>query len=176
MPRTSSVMPYPPAMDTHLILYILAGVLILAGLAGTILPALPGLPLMFIGMLIAAWADDFQQIGGWTIAILAVLTLISIAVDIAATAMGAKRVGASKTAMFGAALGTLIGGILFNIPGLIIGPFLGAMAGELIQGREWMHASRIGFGTWVGLAVGTALKLAMAFAMLGVFVLAVLWK
>jgi uncharacterized protein YqgC (DUF456 family) len=131
---------------------------------------------MFAGMLLAAWADHFQQIGGWTIAVLALLTVVSIAVDIAGTAMGAKRVGASKLAMLGAALGTLFGGIVFSIPGLILGPFLGAMAGELINGREWQHASKIGFGTWVGLAIGTALKLALAFAMLGIFVFALLWK
>jgi uncharacterized protein YqgC (DUF456 family) len=163
-------------MDTHLLFYALAAVLIVLGLLGTILPALPGLPLMFAGMLLAAWADHFQQIGGWTIAVLALLTVVSIAVDIAGTAMGAKRVGASKLAMLGAALGTLFGGIVFSIPGLILGPFLGAMAGELINGREWQHASKIGFGTWVGLAIGTALKLALAFAMLGIFVFALLWK
>jgi uncharacterized protein YqgC (DUF456 family) len=162
-------------MDIHLILYALAGLLIVAGMAGTVLPALPGLPLMFAGMLIAAWADQFKEIGGWTIAVLALLTLISLAVDIAGTAMGAKRIGASKLAMFGAAIGTLFGGILFNIPGLILGPFFGAMAGELINGREWRHASKVGFGTWIGLAVGTALKLALAFAMLGVFVFALVF-
>lgn len=162
-------------MDLHLLYYVVAAVLILAGLAGTILPALPGLPLMFAGMLVAAWADQFQQIGPWTIALLALLTLLSIIVDIAATAMGAKRVGASKLAMFGAALGTLVGGIVFSLPGLILGPFAGAVAGELIHGRELRHASRIGVGTWVGLALGTALKLALAFAMLGIFVFALFW-
>jgi uncharacterized protein YqgC (DUF456 family) len=162
-------------MDIHLILYGLAALLIVAGMAGTVLPALPGLPLMFAGMLIAAWADHFTEIGGWTIAVLALLTMISLAVDIAGTAMGAKRVGASKLAMLGAALGTLFGGVLFNIPGLILGPFFGAIAGELINGREWRHASKVGFGTWIGLAVGTALKLALAFAMLGVFVLALVF-
>ena len=161
-------------MDMHSLWYLLAGGLILAGLAGTILPALPGLPLVFIGMLVAAWADQFTKISGWTIGVLAVLTLISVGVDIAATAMGAKRVGAGKGAMFGAALGTLVGGIFFSLPGLIIGPFVGAMAAELIRGRELAHASKIGAGTWIGLAVGTALKVALAFAMLGVFVLALL--
>ena len=161
-------------MDMHLLLSGVAAILILAGLAGTILPALPGLPLMFIGMLLAAWADHFTRISGWTVAVLAVLTLVSVGVDIAATALGAKRVGAGKLAMLGAALGTLFGGLFFNIPGLIIGPFIGAMAAELIRGRELAHASKIGFGTWVGLALGTALKVALAFAMLGVFVLALL--
>jgi hypothetical protein len=161
-------------MDLHLIYYVAAAALILAGLAGTILPALPGLPLMFVGMLLAAWVDHFQRISPWTVALLAVLTVLSIVVDIAATAMGAKRVGASKLAMFGAALGTLVGGIFFSIPGLVLGPFAGAVAGELIHGRELRHASKIGVGTWIGLALGTALKLALAFAMLGVFVFALL--
>ena len=162
-------------MDYHLLWYVIAGLLILLGLAGTILPALPGLPLVFAGMLLAAWADHFNRISGWTIALLAVLTLISIVVDIASTAMGARRLGASKLAMLGAALGTLVGGLVFSLPGLVVGPFAGAMAGELINGKEWRHASKIGIATWVGLAIGTALKLALAFAMLGVFVLALAW-
>ena len=163
------------SMDLHLLYYVVAAVLILAGLAGTILPALPGLPLMFAGMLVAAWADHFQQISAWTVAVLALLTVLSIVVDIAATAMGAKRVGASKLAMFGAALGTLVGGLVFSIPGLILGPFAGAVAGELMHGRELRHASKIGMGTWLGMALGTALKLALAFAMLGIFVFALVW-
>ncbi|MEO8161709.1 MAG: DUF456 domain-containing protein [Arenimonas sp.] len=161
-------------MDLHLIWYLLAGALILLGLAGTVLPALPGLPLMFSGMLLAAWADNFTRIGGWTIGLLALLTIASVVVDVVAAAMGAKRVGAGKLAMLGAAIGTLVGGIFFSLPGLILGPFLGAMLAELARGRELAHASKIGFGTWVGLAVGTALKLALAFAMLGVFVFALL--
>ena len=163
-------------MDTTFILFVLAALLILVGLAGTILPALPGLPLVFAGILLAAWAEDFTRISVWTMAVLALLTLVSLAVDIGATAMGAKRVGASKSAMFGAALGTLLGGIFFSIPGLLLGPFIGAVGGELIQGREWRAASKVGFGTWLGLALGTALKLALAFAMLGIFVAALFWN
>jgi len=167
-------MSYARAMDLQMLWYILAGALILIGLAGTVLPALPGLPVVFAGMLLAAWAGGFREISGWTIALLAVLTAVSIGVDIAATALGAKRVGAGKGAMFGAALGTLVGAF-FSLPGLILGPFLGAMIAELVRGRELAHASKIGFGTWVGLAVGTALKIALAFAMLGIFVLALLF-
>jgi uncharacterized protein YqgC (DUF456 family) len=161
-------------MDAHILWYILAGALILFGLAGTILPALPGLPLVFAGMLLAAWADGFREIGVWTIVLLGVLTAVSVVVDIAATALGAKRVGAGKGAMLGAALGTLVGAF-FALPGLILGPFLGAMIAELVRGRELAHASRIGFGTWVGLALGTALKIALAFAMLGIFVFALVF-
>jgi uncharacterized protein YqgC (DUF456 family) len=161
-------------MDMHVLWYLLAAILILAGLVGTVLPALPGLPLVFAGMLLAAWADHFTRIGAWTIALLALLTIVSVVVDIAATALGAKRVGAGKGAMLGAAIGTLVGAF-FAIPGLILGPFIGAMAAELVRGRKLAHASKIGLGTWLGLAVGTALKIALAFAMVGVFVLALVF-
>jgi uncharacterized protein len=161
-------------MDTQLLWYIVAALLILAGLAGTILPALPGLPLMFAGMFLAAWADGFRQISGWTLGVLAVLTLVSIGVDVLATTLGARRVGASKLAMLGAAIGTLVGGIVFSLPGLILGPFIGAVTGELINGKRLHEASKVGVGTWIGLALGTALKLALAFAMLGIFVFALL--
>lgn len=163
-------------MDTTIVLFVLAALLILVGLIGTILPALPGLPLVFAGMLLAAWAEGFTRIGVWTVVLLAILTLVSVAVDIGATAMGAKRVGASKSAMFGAALGTLLGGVFFSIPGLLLGPFIGAVTGELIQGRELLAASKVGFGTWLGLALGAALKLALAFAMLGIFAVSLLWN
>lgn len=170
-------------MDMQITYYVIAGILILAGLAGTILPALPGLPLVFAGMLLAAWAGNFQDISGWTVGALALLTVLSVIVEVAASALGAKRVGASKLAIIGAAVGTLLGGIFFSIPGLILGPFIGAVAGELIHGKELAadasrlgHVSRIGVGTWVGLIFGTALKIALAFAMLGIFVIALLWK
>ena len=167
-------MPYAAAMDMQMTWYVLAGILIVAGLAGTILPALPGVPLVFAGMLLAAWADHFTRISVWTIALLAILTAASVLVDIFATALGAKRVGAGKLAMIGAALGTFAG-IFFGLPGLIVGPFAGAVIAELVGGRKLAQASKIGFGTWIGLAVGTALKLGLAFAMLGVFALALLF-
>jgi len=160
-------------IDSQTAYYLLAGALIIIGLAGTILPALPGLPLMFAGMLLAAWVDDFSVIGVFTLVALGVLTAISIVVDLLASVLGAKRVGASKKAIFGAALGALAG-LFLGIPGLLLGPFVGAVIGEMIDGREWRQASKVGFGTWLGLALGAALKLALAFAMLGVFALA-LW-
>jgi uncharacterized protein YqgC (DUF456 family) len=161
-------------MDLHLLWYALAAILILVGFAGIVLPALPGVPVIFAGMLLAAWADGFTRISGWTIGVLALLTVASVVVDVAATALGAKRVGAGKGAMLGAAVGTLVGGIFFSLPGLILGPFLGAMLAELARGREFAHASKIGMGTWLGLVLGAAFKLGLAFAMLGLFVLALL--
>lgn len=156
--------------------YLLAAVLVVVGIVGTILPALPGLPLVFAGMLLAAWAGDFQQVGAWTLVLLGVLTAVSLVVDFWATAVGARRVGASGKAVFGSVLGTFAG-IPFGVVGLLAGPFLGALAGELLHQRRngvagVGAATRVGFGTWAGIVFGVALKLALAFAMLGLFALA----
>lgn len=162
-------------MEAAPLLYVLAVLLVLVGLAGLILPALPGLPLVFAGLLLAAWVDGFQNVHwAWMIP-LGLLTLLSFAIDLWATAMGAKRVGASRLAIIGSVLGTF-GGLFFSLPGLVIGPFAGALVGELVHRRriarsDFSHAAKVGIGTWVGIVFGIALKLALAFGMIGLFVL-----
>jgi len=151
--------------------YALAVILVLVGIAGVILPALPGLPLVFAGMLLAAWAGDFQQIGWVTLVVLGLLTLLSVGVDFFATLIGAKRVGASRKALLGAVLGTFVG-LFFGPIGLFAGPFVGALLGELWHGREIGQAAKVGLGTWLGILLGTVLKLGLAFAMLGLFAFA----
>ena len=163
-------------MEIQWIYYLLAAGLVLVGVMGTVLPALPGLPLVFAGMLLAAWAGDFQQVGGWMIGLLAVLTVLSLAIDFLATALGAQRVGASRLALIGAVIGTFAG-LLFGIVGVFVGPFVGALAGELIHGRgmgaqKLGQATKVGVGTWFGILLGSVLKVGLAFAMLGVFALA----
>ncbi|RNF83173.1 DUF456 domain-containing protein [Montanilutibacter psychrotolerans] len=158
-------------MDTQLVCFVVAAILVVVGIAGTVLPALPGLPLVFAGMLLAAWADDFQKVGPLMIGTLAVLTVLSIAVDLLATAVGAKRVGASRLAVVGAVVGTFAG-LFFGPIGLLAGPFVGALIGELLNSRELGKAAQVGFGTWLGLLVGVVLKLGLAFAMLGLFAFA----
>src|SRR6185312_10516928 len=129
-------------MDPHNLWYVLAAILILVGIIGTVLPALPGVPLVFAGMLLAAWADGFQHVGLWTLIGLGVLTIIAVAVDFLAGLAGAKRVGASRLALIGVAGGTL------------------------------QRAANVGVGAWIGFLVGTVLKLGVSFAMLGLFALA----
>ena len=153
--------------------FMLSGMLILAGIAGTVIPVLPGVPLVFAGMLLAAWADHFQHIGAFTLTILGVLCVFALLIDFAAGLLGAKRVGASTRALWGATFGTLIG-LFFGLPGLLLGPFLGAALGELSAGRELAHATRVGVGTWLGLLFGTLAKIALCFTMLGVFALRLL--
>jgi uncharacterized protein YqgC (DUF456 family) len=154
----------------QMLYFILSAALILAGVAGTVVPILPGVPLVFAGMLLAAWADHFQHIGAITLTILGILCALALLIDFVAGLLGAKRVGASARALWGAALGTIVG-LFFGLPGLLLGPFLGAVAGELTSGRELAHATRVGIGTWLGLLFGTLAKLALCFAMLGVFAL-----
>ena len=156
-------------MDAHTLWFVLAIILIVVGVAGTVLPVLPGVPLVFAGMLIAAWSDGFQHVGVWTLVGLGVLTVIAVAVDFLAGLAGAKRVGASRLALIGAAVGTLIG-IFFGIPGLLLGPFLGALIGELFAGGTLKRAADVGVGAWIGFLVGAVLKLGVCFAMLGIFV------
>src|SRR5690606_33951686 len=121
-------------MDTQSIYYAIALLMVLIGIAGTVLPALPGLPPVFGGMLLAAWAGNFEQIGVWTILLLAVLTLLSIGIDFLASAAGAKRVGASRLAVAGALAGAVVG-LFFGLVGVFAGPFVGAVLGELADRR-----------------------------------------
>jgi uncharacterized protein YqgC (DUF456 family) len=153
------------------LLWLLAAVLVLAGLLGLILPALPGPPLLFAGLLVAAWVEDFNYVGGGTLGVLGALALLTYAVDFAASALGAKRFGASNRAIVGAAIGALVG-IFFGLPGILLGPFVGAVVGELTVRRGAREAARAGVGATVGLALGAAAKLALAFSMLGIFALA----
>ena len=156
-----------------LLLWVLAVAFIVVGVAGTVLPALPGAPLVFVGLLLAAWADGFQKVGWFPLVLVGLLTLATLAVDLLATSMGAKRVGASGLALAGAAVGTVVG-IFFSLPGLLLGPFVGAVLGEYLARRNWEQAGKAGLGTWLGIVFGTAAKLALIFTMLGIFITAYL--
>jgi hypothetical protein len=143
------------------------------GLAGVILPVLPGTVLILCAILLGAWIDDFARISSWTVAVAAVLTVISLVCDYVAAALGAKRIGASRQAMIGAILGTLLG-IFTGLWGLIFMPLAGAAIGEYLVLRDLQRARQVGIATWVGLLLGTAVKIAIAFTMLGMFVAALL--
>ncbi len=158
-------------MTADIALYVLAAVLVVVGFAGVVFPALPGAVFVFAGLVLAAWTDDFAHVGPVTIAGIGVLGALTYAVDLAATAFGAKRFGASKRAVVGAAIGT-IAGLFFGIPGILLGPFVGAVIGEYTAHGRLEQAGRAGVGAWLGLAIGAAAKVALVFAMVGVFALA----
>ncbi len=158
-------------MDLSIVLYVLGALLVIVGLAGAVLPALPGTPLMFAGMLLVAWGEGFTRVGWGMLALLGALAALSLILDFVANLLGAKRAGASRLALVGAALGTLIG-LFFGLFGILLGPFIGAFAGEFIHSRQGGLATRVGIGTWVGVLVGLIARVSIAFLMLGIFVLA----
>ncbi len=122
-----------------IILWILAVVLVTAGVAGLMLRVIPGPPMIFAGLVMAAWAEGFTHVGGFAIAVLALLAIIAASVDFLAGAFGAKRFGASRRAMIGAAAGAFVG-LFFGIPGIIAGPFIGAVIGELSVRKDLRSA------------------------------------
>lgn len=149
-----------------------AGVLLMVvGTAGTVLPVLPGPPLVFAGMLLAAWADGFQRVGWGSLLLLGGLTAVTVAIDVAAAAWGTQRLQASPQAMIGAAVGSLLG-LATGVVGLIVGPFVGAVAGEYLARRELRRAGKVGLAAWLGMIVGGAARLAIVFVMLAWFAFA----
>jgi uncharacterized protein len=157
-------------MDNTIWLWILAAVLVAAGLVGLVLPFLPGAILIFGGLLLAAWIEDFAYVGFGTLTALGIMAALTFVCDAAGTAFGAKRYGASKRAIAGAAIGSVIG-VFFGIVGILLGPFIGAVIGELSTQPNIFAATRAGVGAAIGLAIAVAAKLALAFAMIGVFLI-----
>lgn len=154
-----------------ILIWIVSALLVVVGLAGTLLPMLPGIPLVLGGLVLAAWSDHFQHVGWAVLAVLGVLTLLSLVVDFAASSVGAKRAGATRAAILGAAIGTTVG-LFFALPGLLLGPFVGAALGQYIARRKVGEAARAGAGAWLGFIVGSLAKLALGVAMVGVFAVA----
>jgi uncharacterized protein len=156
-------------------LWVLAILLMAAGAVGTFVPAIPGIPLVFAGMLLGAWIDHFTRVGPIALVVLGAMTLLALAVDFAATVLGAKRAGASRQAVIGAAIGTLVG-LFLGLPGLLLGPFIGAVVGELMATRSLETATRVGIATWIGMLVAAVTRLAILCAMIGIFVATYLWN
>jgi uncharacterized protein YqgC (DUF456 family) len=148
--------------------YLLAVVLVIVGLVGTVLPVIPGSLLVFAGLFVAAWADGFARVGTVALVIIGVLGALSFAADFVATLLGAKRVGASPQALVGATVGGIVG-IFFGLPGLVAGPFIGAVAGELLARKRLAQAGKVGLGTWLGLAAAAVAKVVLAFMMIATF-------
>ena len=156
--------------DHSLILWVIGAICTVTGLSGLLLPVVPGAPILFLGLLFGAWAEDFRYIGVWTLLILAGMAGLTYVVEFAASILGVRKYGGSRRAMAGAVLGGIVG-LFLGIPGILLGPFAGAVIGELSLQRSLDQASRAGFGTVVGLAIGVAGKLAVGIAMIGLFVL-----
>jgi uncharacterized protein len=153
------------------LLWAAAVALVVVGLAGVVLPGLPGTVLVFAGLLLAAWAEGFTRVGLWPLLLIGLLAVASYVVDFVAAAAGAQRAGASKRALVGAALGTVLG-LPLGLAGVVFGPLIGAVLGELSAHQNWRRAGQVGLAAWIGFLVGTAVKIALAFSMIAVFALA----
>jgi len=156
-------------LHIELILWLAALILVIAGMAGLLFPILPGAPLLYAGLFAAAWAENFAYAGVKTLTALGIMAALMYVLDFLASAFGAKHFGASRLAVIGATLGAIVG-IFFGIPGILLGPFAGAVLGELVNRPNLRAAGMAGVGATVGLALGIAAKLSLAFAMLGIFV------
>jgi len=161
-------------MITTVLLWVLAVTLVIVGVLGLLLPGLPGAPLLFGGLLVAAWLEGFAYVGPWTLMVLAVMAGLTYVIDFLAGALGARGFGATRYAMVGAFVGVFVG-IFFGLPGILLGPFFGALLGELLAARSVQEAGAAGLGATIGLALGAAAKIALAFSMIGIFVLVRLW-
>jgi uncharacterized protein len=161
-----------PAVTILLWLAVVA--LVGIGIAGAILPALPGVPLVFVGLWLGAWIDGYARVGTGTLIVLGVLTVLTLLIDFIASALGAKRVGASPQAVWGAVLGSMVG-LFFGLPGIVLGPFVGAVAGELSARSSLHQATQVGVATWMGLLFGTITKLVVSLVMIGIFVFALIF-
>ncbi len=152
------------------LIWVLAAVLSAAGVAGLVLPVLPGPVLLFGGLLSAAWAEHFAYVGTKTLVVIGLLAVLAHALDFVAGSLGAKRYGASGRAVFGAAVGAIVG-LFFGLVGVLLGPFIGAMLGELSVRSDLAAAGRAGYGATLGMILGTAAKVALGIAMVAVFAL-----
>ena len=164
-------------MDVSVLWWLLSAALILLGLAGTVLPALPGTALVLAGIVLGAWIDGFSRVSTPTVIVISVLALLAWVLDYVAGLMGAQKAGASRQALIGAALGTVVG-LFMGLVGVLFMPLVGAAAGEYLARRADANAHgqalKVGVATWLGIMVGLLAKVVIAFMMIGIFVAALL--
>jgi uncharacterized protein len=157
-----------------IVLWVLSVGLMLFGLAGTVLPVLPGTALVLAGIVLAAWIDDFSRVGAGTLAVVAVLAVVAWVLDYVAGLLGAKRAGASVHALVGAAIGTIVG-LFIGVVGVLFMPLVGAAIGEYLARRDETRALKVGVATWIGIMLGMIAKVVIAFMMIGIFIVALLF-
>jgi len=151
---------------TDVALWMVVGVLLVLGLAGTVLPFLPGTPLIFVGALIYAFANDWEPIGIGRLTILAALSALGYALHYLAGALGTRRAGGSAWAFVGALAGGIVG-LFFGLPGLLLGPPLGAIAGELLKSGDLRTSVRTGIAAFLGMLAGAVANFAIGVTMIG---------
>lgn len=155
------------------LLWFLCIALIVLGLAGTVLPVLPGTLLVWGGIVLGAWIDNFSRVGPTTVLVTSALAILAWGLDYVAGLMGAQKAGASKQALLGAALGT-VAGLFMGLVGVLFMPLIGAAVGEYLARQDQSRAVKVGVATWIGIMVGLVAKVVLAFIMVGIFAAALL--
>ncbi len=156
----------------EIFLYALGALSLLAGVAGVVLPAIPGSALLVVGAVLVGWADGFTRVSGLTVAVCVALGLAIWVVDFLASVLGAKAFGASRWALVGGSVGVVVG-LFFGLPGIVLGPAVGALVFEYARDPKFGQALRAGVGAFLGFVLGTAVKVALAFTLVGILALAI---
>lgn len=158
---------------TDIAWWTLSLALIALGIAGTVLPALPGTALVLAGIVLGAWIDDFARVGSGMLWLITAIAVLAWVLDYVAGLLGARRAGASREALIGAAGGTVVG-LFMGLVGVLFMPLVGAAVGEYLAMRDQRRAMHVGVMTWIGIMVGMVAKVVLAFVMIGLFAVALL--
>lgn len=149
---------------------IIASILLFAGLVGTVLPFIPGVPVAWIGLFIYSYETGFEYISLWVMLVFLGLAVIAELLDFIAPLLGARKYQASKYGIIGAGLGLVVGILGLGPIGIIAGPIVGAFLGELISGKKSGQAFSSAFGAVVGFIAGALVKIIIILIMAGVFI------
>lgn len=147
----------------------------LTGVAGCVLPGVPGVPLVFVAGLAHRLYFGPASVGNWGLAVMFGLMVLAMALDFLASVVGAKAMGATWKGIVGAVVG-LLAGMFFSLPGLVFGPFVGAFLFEYVGGKDGGDSAKAGVGALVGLVLGSLGRLVCAVAMTGLFAVAVVQR
>lgn len=154
---------------------VVALLIMIGGTIGTLLPVIPGTPIIFIAAVAHRLYFGPHGADIWVLVLIGILAALAFVLDYIAGMVGARKMGATWRGVLGAVLGGLVG-LLFSIPGILFGPFVGAVACEMLGGREFKPAAKAGFGATLGLVIGAVGKLALCFTMIILFVVNVIYR
>jgi uncharacterized protein YqgC (DUF456 family) len=155
----------------ELVLLVLGVLIVGAGIVSLALPLVPGVAIIFLGIVVVAWADDFTRIGPWMLGTLLALTLVAMVADNVAGMFGAKRAGASGWGVLGAGVGALVG-LPFGLPGVVLGPAVGALAFEYLKNPDLARAGKAGLGGLVGFVLAVVAKAVFGLTLVGLAIAA----
>lgn len=153
------------------LLTLLGIAIVIFGVVSLVAPILPGVAIVYLGILVVAWADDFTRIGPLMLMVMLAVMLVALVADNVAGLFGARKAGASAWGVFGAGLGALAG-LFLGLPGVILGPAVGALVFEYARNPDAKRAMRAGAGGLLGFFFAVIAKAIFAFLLIGLAVIA----